>query len=213
MRFLILDTETCNDIDCPLAYDFGFSVIDENANVYESFSFVCADIFLDKELMSSAYFADKIPMYWDDIKSGKRVLAKLSTIRRIMCNVMRSYNIHTVIAHNVRFDYRSSQTTQRYITKSYMRWFFPYKTTFCDTLKMAREVFSADDDYITFCIENEFTCQNGRPRFTAEILYKYITQDIDFIESHTGLEDVMIEKEIFKVCIEKGCKVEDGYIW
>lgn len=209
----MLDTETTNDIDCPLVYDFGFSVIDENANVYESFSFVCADVFLDKELMASAYFIEKIPQYWEDIKAGKRCLAKLSTIRRILYNVMRNYNINTVIAHNVRFDYRSSQTTQRYITKSQWRWFFPYGTQFVDTLKMAREVFGADNDYITFCIENNFLCSNGRPRFTAEILYKYITQDIDFIESHTGLEDVQIEKEILKACIDKGCEVEDGYIW
>ena len=27
-KYIILDTETTNDIDCPLVYDFGFSVID-----------------------------------------------------------------------------------------------------------------------------------------------------------------------------------------
>jgi DNA polymerase III epsilon subunit-like protein len=213
MKFILLDTETTNDIDCPLVYDFGFSVIDENANVYESFSFVIADIFLDKELMASAHFADKIPQYWQDIKDGKRILAKFSTVRRILYHTMRSYNTNIIIAHNVRFDYKSSQTTQRYLTKSKWRWFFPYGTEFICTLKMAREIFSQDKNYINFCKENNFTCQNGKPRYTAEILYKYITQDIDFIESHTGLEDVMIEKEIFKECINRGCAVEDGYLW
>jgi hypothetical protein len=36
---------------------------------------------------------------------------------------------------------------------------------------------------------------------TAEILYRYITGDDNFTESHTGLEDVLIEKEIFKKCM------------
>ena len=40
-------------------------------------------------------------------------------------------------------------------------------------------------------------------RLTAEILYRYITGDDNFVESHTGLEDVMIEKEIFKACMAK----------
>lgn len=213
MKFILLDTETANDLDCPLVYDFGFAVIDENATVYENFSFVIADIFLNKELMKSAYFADKIPMYKKELREGKRTLARYNTVRKILRYIMRKYNIHTVIAHNVRFDYIASQTTQRYLTKSKWRWFFPFGTDFVCTLKMAREVFSQDKNYIDFCKANNFTCKNGTPRLTAEVLYRYITQDIDFTESHTGLEDVMIEKEIFKWCILKGCKIEDGYLW
>jgi hypothetical protein len=45
--------------------------------------------------------------------------------------------------------------------------------------------------------------QTPRPRLTAEVLYRYITGDNSFIESHTGLEDVTIEKEIFLKCMEK----------
>jgi len=213
MKFILLDTETCNDLDCPLVYDFGFAVIDENAKVYESFSFVIADIFFNKELMSSAYYADKIPKYWEQINKGERSLAKFKTVKRILRQIMRKYHIHTVIAHNVRFDYIASQTTQRYLTKSKYRWFFPYNTDFVDTLKMARKIFSQDIDYVKFCNDNGFICQNGKPRYTAEILYRYLTQDIDFVESHTGLEDVMIEKEIFKSCINKGLQIEDGYLW
>ena len=46
-----------------------------------------------------------------------------------------------------------------------------------------------------------------RPRVTAEVLYRYITKDVDFIESHTGIEDVMIEKEIFAYCIKQKKKM------
>ena len=58
-RFIVVDTETTNSIDDPLCYDVGFAVVDMFGNVYENYSFVVADIFLDKELMSYAYFADK----------------------------------------------------------------------------------------------------------------------------------------------------------
>ena len=50
MYFMILDCETTNDIECPLVYDLGFSVIDENGKAYASYSFVNADIFCDNDL-------------------------------------------------------------------------------------------------------------------------------------------------------------------
>jgi hypothetical protein len=35
---------------------------------------------------------------------------------------------------------------------------------------------------------------------TAEVLYKFITKDIDFVEEHKGLEDVDIERQILAYC-------------
>jgi DNA polymerase III epsilon subunit-like protein len=208
----MFDTETTNDIECPLCYDFGYSVIDENGKVYEQGSFVVADVFLDNELMASAYFADKIPQYWADIKSGKRLLRRWKTIKHIIKDVMTYHEIDTVVAHNTRFDYLSTATTQRYLTSSKWRYFFPYGTRFVDTLKMAREVFKNDEDYIKFCEENDYLTAYKKPRYTAEILYRYMTNDISFVESHTGLEDVDIERQIFVECLRRNPNV-DGLLW
>jgi DNA polymerase III epsilon subunit-like protein len=212
MNYLMLDTETTNELECPFCYDIGFSAITDNGKVLEKHSYVVADIFLDKELMSSAYFADKIPQYWEDIKSGKRLLRKWSTIRAIVRDVMAQYGITTIIAHNMRFDYCSTNTTQRYLTCSKWRYFFPYGTKFACTLKMAREVFGKDETYIKFCEEHEYTTSYGKPRFTAEILYRYLTNNLDFVESHTGLEDVEIEMEILLACKERMPEI-DGLLW
>lgn len=212
MYFIILDTETTNTVEEPLAYDLGFSVIDETGKAYESFSFVIADVFLDKELMQSAYFADKIPMYWDDIKSGKRELKTLYNVRKTVVETMRKYGIIYVIAHNARFDVLSTKLTQRYITKSKWRYFFPYKTQFIDTLKMARKVFSENEDYCAFCVENGYLTTHGKNRYTAEILYRFLSGDNSFEESHTGFEDTEIEKIIFSECAKK-IPIADGLLW
>ena len=211
-KFMVFDTETTNDIDCPIMYDFGFAIIDKNGNVYRKGSFVVADVFLDNELMSSAYFKEKIPMYWEQIKSGERELKRLANIRRIVLETMKEFDIKIVMAHNTRFDYRSTATTQRYMTNSKYRYFFPYGTEFWDTLKMARETFKEDENYCAFCIENNYVTKNNCNKYTAEIIYRYLTNDNSFIESHTGLEDVMIEKEIFVHCIQKNPNV-NGKLW
>lgn len=212
MKYLMFDTETANDIDCPLCYDFGFSVIDEQGKVYEQGSYVVADIFLDGDLMQTAYFAEKIPQYWQDIKDGKRVLRRWKTVRAIIRDVMAQHQIECVVAHNARFDYCSTTTTQRYLTCSKWRYFFPYGTKFLDTLKMSRATFKNDEKYIAFCEENQFLTTYGKPQFTAEVLYRFLTNDIEFVESHTGLEDVEIETQIFLECLRRNPTV-DGLLW
>ena len=211
-KYLMFDTETTNDLECPICYDFGFSIIDDDGKVYERGSYVVADVFLDKELMASAYFADKIPAYWDDIKSGKRLLRRWQTIKAIVRDVMAQYGITCVVAHNTRFDYLSTATTQRYLTCSKWRYFFPYGTQFLDTLKMARATFSKDEQYIAFCEEHQFLNKYNKPQLTAEVLYRYLTNNIEFVESHTGLEDVEIEMQIFLEC-KKRNPDEVGLLW
>ena len=194
-----------------MTYDIGFAVIDEKGKVYESHSFVIAEIFLDKELMKSAYFAEKIPQYWKDIKDGKRKLAKLLTVKKILAKVMKDNHINIVIAHNARFDYRSLATTQRFLTSSKYRYFLPYGTEVYCTLKMARQALKNNIEYDNFCWNNHYITKRGCKRYTAEIIYRFLTGDNDFIESHTGLEDVLIEKEIFSFCFANG--ITDGKLW
>ena len=67
--YLVIDTETANSIGQPLPYDIGYAVCDRFGHIVLERSFVVAEIFLDhKEMMKSAYFAEKIPHYWEDIK-------------------------------------------------------------------------------------------------------------------------------------------------
>ena len=212
MNYLMIDTETTNDLDCPICYDIGFSVINDEGKTLDRFSYVVADIFLDKELMSVAFYSDKVQQYWADIKSGKRELKQWGNICKQVRMVMAHYGIDTVIAHNMRFDYRSTNTTQRYLTSSKWRYFFPYGTKFVCTLKMAREVYAKDEQYITFCEEHSFTTKNGKPRLTAEILYRFLSNDLNFVESHTGLEDVEIETLIFFACVKAKPDV-NGLLW
>ena len=210
-KYIMLDTETTNSLDDPICYDVGFAVVDKEGAIYETHSFVVAEVFLNEELMESAYFIEKVPQYWEDIKKGTRKLAKFNTIRKVLAETMKKYNTNIVIAHNARFDYRSTAKTQRYLTKSKYRYFLPYGTEVWDTLKMAREVLKNDVDYDNFCYNNNYVTKRGRKRFTAEILYRFFTGDNDFVESHTGLEDVTIEKVIFAECMARGA--ESGKLW
>ena len=211
-KFIVIDTETTNSLDDPICYDVGFAVVDANGNVYETYSFVVADIFLDKELMASAFFADKIPQYWEEIKQGKRTLKTFYNIGRTFRKCVKRNNIKIILAHNARFDYRSLNLTQRYLTCSKNRYFFPYGVSIWDTLKMSREVLKDNNNYAEFCYNNDFLTKRLCKRYTAEIIYKFLINDLNFEEEHTGLEDVLIEKEIFKFCMKEKPNI-NGALW
>lgn len=189
-----------------LTYDLGWVVTDKRGNVYKKRSFVITDIFLDeKELMKSAYYAHKIPQYWEDIKSGERALKSFYNVRKILLEDIKTYGITEVYAHNMRFDYGSLNNTERWLTKSKYRYFFPREVEICDTLKLARQLIATMPTYQRFCAENGYMTKhkNPKPRLTAEIIYRFISGNREFEEEHKGLEDCMIEKEILAYCYRK----------
>lgn len=207
-----IDTETSNalidennklDLSQSLVYDIGWQVIDTKGKVYKKRSYVVAEIFLDKELMQSAYFKDKIPQYWSDIKAGKRELKTFKNIHRQFLVDRKKFNATVVFAHNAFFDWKALNNTIRLITGSDRRYFFPKKIEMWDTLKMSRDVFGKEKSYTVFCDKHGYKTNHKHPqnRFTAEILYRYLTNNTAFEEKHTGLEDVEIETEILLYCL------------
>ena len=211
--YLIMgDTETCNtrmengklDMRDVLVYDFGFAVCDKQGRVYEKHSFIIREIFFDmKDLMKTSYYADKLPQYYEEIRNGKRKVVSLYEARKILADVMKKYNTNIFVAHNARFDDNALKVTERYTTKSKYRYFLPFGTEVWDTMKMASDTICKQKTYKKFCEENGYLTKKGQVRKTAEILYRYITKNNDFTESHTGLEDVMIEKEILAHCFRQ----------
>ena len=210
---IMLDTETANtqmeedgklDMRFVLPYDFGFAVIDSHGRVYEKFSFVNSDIYIyEKDLMRSAYYANKLPQYEKDLAEGRRIMANTYNIRRVLLEKIKEYNCKFVCAHNTYFDLNACNNIQRWTTKSKYRYFFPYGLEFWDTLKMARDVLSKRPTYRKFCEEHGYLTKQNQCRYTAEIIYQYIMQDTDFSESHTGLEDVEIEVQILAYLVSR----------
>ena len=209
---LVVDTETANtiqdgdklDMSNVLVYDCGWQVVDTHGTVYAQASYVNRDIFVhERELMKSAYYAHKIPQYVEDLRAGRRVMADTHEIRQAMLADMKTFGIKEVAAHNARFDLNALNCTQRYVSKSRFRYWFPYGTKIWDTMRMAQSVICKMPTYRKFCEAHGFLTKTGKPRKTAEILWRFISNNPDFVESHTGLEDVTIEAQILAYCFRQ----------
>jgi len=207
-KFLILDTETANTVEQPIPYDIGWAVCDKYGNIYAERSYVVKEIFFGmRDLMQSAYYAEKIPQYEEDIRSGSRVVASMWDIRRQMKEDIRDYKIRKVGAYNMGFDKRALNNLLRYVSKSFMRWWFPFGVEFICIWHEACQVILNRKTYIDFALKNGLVSTSDNIQTSAEAAYRYITKDVDFKESHTGLEDVRIEVAIMAECYRQHTKM------
>ena len=199
--YLIIDTETCNTLEQPLPYDIGYAICDRYGNIVVERSYMVAEMFIEhKDLMKSAYFAEKIPQYWEDFKNGMREMKTLLNIRKQIHADMKQYNVKKVGAYNMGFDKRALNNDVRYCSKSFFRWFFPFGTEYFCIWHMACQTILNTTSYIKFALQNGLVSDKDNILTSAECCYKFLKKNVDFVEEHKGLEDVRIEVEILAEC-------------
>lgn len=208
--FLVVDTETAEGVDTnPLPYDIGYAICDRAGNIYRMRSFVVPEVFLDlKESMQSAYYAEKIPKYWEDLKRGTRKLTPMWQIYKTMRQDIKDFKITTVCAYNMSFDRTALNNLIRYVSKSKRRFWFPFGIEYNCIWHEACQLLLARRSYIKFALENDLISPSGNIQTSAEATFKYLTEQVEFLESHTGLEDVLIEIEIMAKCYAQKKKMD-----
>lgn len=199
--YLVLDVETANSTDDALVYDLGFAIADQKGRIYEAHSYLVSDIFeKEADLMQSAYYAEKIPQYLEGIEAGDFQVLTFYEARRILLEVMKKWDVVAVAAYNANFDTTALNTTERWLTKSKYRYFFPYGTQIYCIWHMACQLICTQSTYIRYCHQNGLVSPAGNIKTSAEAVYGYISGDHTFDESHTGLQDVLIESQIMAKC-------------
>lgn len=202
--YLVLDVETANSTEDALVYDIGYAVCDRRGNIYESESFLVKDIFFDEaDLMISAYYAQKIPQYLEGIDENLFRVRSFYGARAAILDAIKRWNVSAVCAYNAHFDVTALNKTERWLTKSKYRYFLPYGTEVNCIWHMACQTICKQKAYARFCHENGMESASGNIKTSAEAVYAYMKQNPDFDESHTGLEDVLIEVKIMAHCFRQ----------
>lgn len=209
-KYLMLDCETFGTFQKPVVYDLGLAVVDNKGRIYAKYSFIIDDTFYGmQERAKTAYYAWKFPAYHEDIENGRRRVISWAGAMYIANRLVEKWDIKAVIAHNAHFDFTAVNYTTE-LLKHHKR-FFQSSVEWWDTLSMVSDTIAKQKLYVEWCKNHNYMTKNGQPRMTAEIIYKYITHDDTFEESHTGLEDVLIEIRIFAKCVACKKKMKRGF--
>ena len=210
---MVLDVETAGGLENPLVYDIGYVITDKKGNIYESRSFIIKEIFDNKRLMASAYYADKVPMYEKDITEGKRTVVSFEEMRSDLIGLLEEYNVHTISAYNLNFDKRALSNTMENITgkKKFLTANQKNLNMLC-IWSLACEVLYTQKTFRKIAESQGWITEKGNLKTSAEIGHRYINKDYDFIESHTGLEDVLIEVGIMERCFRQNKSHKSGIL-
>lgn len=68
--------------------------------------------------------------------------------------------------------------------------------TFCDIIPAILYTKLLNKEYIEWCKKNGYLTAKGNVQTKAEVVYRYLTGNDEFMEEHTGLADCKIEYEI-----------------
>ena len=213
--YLTLDTETCGGFGNPLVYDIGFTIHDRKGNIYERFSYVVREIFFGEwKKMKTAYYAEKIPLYYEGLANGEFIAESFWKIRKHMLSLMKEYKVKAVIAYNAGFDINALNCTAKHLTKfdKENQTFFKEDTVIWDSWHMACQTVLKNKNFFKNAVENQWTSDCGNVKTSAEIAYRHLVKDMNFEESHTALADALIETLIFSKCIETHKKMNRNIV-
>lgn len=208
-KILVFDTETAGNFSAPLVYDIGYCITDRNGNPYLERSFVIKEVFCNKVDMANAFYGWKVPDYIQDIADGKRQLVSFEYAMNVLMADCETYKVKEIAAYNLPFDLKALMSTERNLYGggySYLEEFFQkfvhhdLWTTACENLYKKR--------YCKWCLNNGQVSEKGNVKTSAEVGHRYFNKDVDFVESHTGLEDVHIEMDILVRVYRAGRKFD-----
>lgn len=206
-KIMVLDTETLG-VDKPLVYDLGVTITDKKGNVYAQKNWIIKEVFEQKDKMSSAYYACKLPLYDDMIENGLADVVSWETARAELNQMLHEYDVSVLSAYNLGFDKRALTYTNKCIGRH--KFFLTKKVELWDIWGIAAQTILQHKTFHRLAQENDWYTEKGNVLSNAEIAYKYITNDLGFIESHTALHDTEIEKEILVRCLKQHMKMENG---
>ena len=205
---MTIDVETTNNNmkskhNDGLVYDIGFTIADKQGNIYCKRSFAIKEIFDWVELMSTAYYKNKLPKYYEKLAKGEMEKISIWEARKRIHKAIEYFNVKEVWAYNASFDYTTLNNTVRYLSGSGCRWFFPYGIEICDIWSVACQVLGNQKTFQWESVRNK----NNNLITNAERMFGYCEQ-LDFKEEHTGLADAIVETQILARCLKSHKKID-----
>jgi len=212
-RYLMfIDTETIGTLNVKesvLPFEIGMKIYDtETDKVVKEKSYLVRKFFNNKYIMLSTFSATKYPNYFEKLENDKRYKTySVNDIATDIDKTIQRYGIKVMVAHNGNFDKVAiDRLFNEFGIENVVE-----KLDLLDTMEISK-IITFSKEYANYCIlnkdiknsinESSFITNSGRVRTTAQAIYCYLTNDSEFKEAHTGLEDIDIEIEIFKKSME-----------
>lgn len=185
-NFAIGDTETLNGATNPycFTYHVAFVAFTRKKEILDKINIVILE---NLQLDKSEFYGRFKKEYYRDLLKGEGVTICYTETEAL--EVLRAWftkwNIKVIGAHNSGFDF--TKTFLKYVVEDF---------DFIDTQFAFYDTIGHYTKFKKFCADNGYVTAKGNCRMTAEVCYRFISGDNDFVEEHTALSDSEIEVQI-----------------
>lgn len=184
--FAIIDTETLGgaaQTHCPTYHCAGiaFSKMEEVSRINI--------VVLENLMLDNAFYGQFKKEYYRDLLHNPSTVICYTEeeAKAIFTQWLIENNISCACAHNSGFDFNKTFVAECIDGME-----------FIDTWLAFFETIGQYRKYNKFCCENGFVTAKGSIQMTAEVCYRFLSGELDFVEEHTALADCEIEMEILK---------------
>ena len=200
MNIMVFDTETVS-VNKPFCYNIGYVIYNTDTDeMLAQKDFVVEQIWHNIPLFSTAYYEDKRPIYVNRMRAKKTKMNKFGYICKEMIKDLNTFNVEYAYAYNSSFDEKVFE-----YNCDYFKCNNPFDTVpVIDIRGNVHNRIAFTEDFQNFCeLNNQFT-ESGNYSTTAETVYRYITNNMEYTEEHTALSDSLDELRILEETIRLG---------
>lgn len=195
----VIDTETATLWG--EVFDFGMVIVNSKGKEIARYDAIVKEVYDDVKKMEKAFYFNKVDSFYEPNLRCKRMEKKAwRTICVEVAALCSKHRVSVVSAYNLAFDRRVIAATNKKYNGFSM---FPKGTKELCLWKFACTTSLQGVDFEAFAVKHDFVSPAGNLRTNAEVAYKFMTGNINFSESHTALDDALIELDLLKLLMEE----------
>ena len=122
--------------------------------------------------------------------------------------MLEQYDVKVLSAYNLGFDKRALTYTNKCMGNTGK--FLGRPVELWDIWGIATQTIMQHKTFHKIALSENWYTEKGNVLSNAEVAYRYITNELDFEESHTALHDTEIETQILARCLRQNKKLENG---
>jgi DNA polymerase III epsilon subunit-like protein len=194
--YCVFDTETLG-IDKKWIYDLGMVIIAKTGKPLFAKRWIIKEVMNIPNISEIAFYGNKMETFY----KGKEMVT-FAKAREDFRDIMKYFTVNVITAYNLQFD--MSAITQTLEMAEIGSKFLNYPVEYFDLWNASCNSIFQQKQFKEIAKKQDWLTNKGNYRTSAEIAYRFITKNYNFIESHTALEDATIEAKILQeVCRQK----------
>lgn len=187
---IVLDTETLG-IKNRQVYEIGYVVATADGKVLRERDYMIKQTYENVALFSTAYYANKRSIYEQKLADGLVKSVYWGYAMKVLASDIARYSVSELYAYNSAFDISAIELTHKRLGAKTR----PTADGIIDIMDFIGSI-TDTEDYVNFCVAHGYMTKANKPQTKAETLFRYITNNNDFVEDHMALEDSRIELDI-----------------